>query len=107
MSASISPVIKPSKKGTDVRRSRRYLSRIRCSAGAENSSGAKGTPQGSHGHPPSVFHQTAIPPADRICFGELGHGRRGHRVDRGMVEGLAAVAATTPVDAQVRARSRV
>ncbi len=47
-SASTSPVIRPSKNGTDLRCSRRYLSRTPCSAGAEKSSGAQGTPKASH-----------------------------------------------------------
>jgi predicted ATPase/class 3 adenylate cyclase len=48
ISASISPVTRPSKKGTDLRRSRRYFSSTPCSAGAEKSSGAQGTPQAFH-----------------------------------------------------------
>src|SRR3954466_10629513 len=51
MSASISPVTRPSKKGTALRRSRRYFSSTPCSAGAEKSSGAQGTPQAFHAGP--------------------------------------------------------
>src|SRR4051812_23311334 len=51
MSASTSPVTRPSKKGTALRRSRRYFSSTPCSAGAEKSSGAQGTPQAFHAGP--------------------------------------------------------
>ena len=54
MSASVSPVIRPSKYGTAVSCLSRRSSRTRCRAGAENSSGSQGTRQASHGRAASV-----------------------------------------------------